>query len=138
MYLIKVILLIFFSCLNRIGMPQKKIQFQIFQPSEMLTTKEAVLLNSILEKSGKTYDFKAKKVAFLTGSSGSRILSKLDFFNICINPWIDKLKIPNIDIVELTPEEKSKSGGYDILILSWVKNFSDKQKRKVIEELAKH
>lgn len=121
-------------------MPQKGIE-QIQSPNsdgdEMLSTQEAELLNSLLEQSRNTFDFHGKKIAFITGSSGSRILSKADYFNTCVNPWLADGKTPQILMVELTGEEKNKSGGYDAFVLSWVKVFTDKRKKKVIEQLSK-
>jgi hypothetical protein len=105
--------------------------------NEMLTPKEAELLNFLLEKSRYSFDFHDKKVAFITGSSGNRILTKSDYFESCITPWLDKGEAPQIIMIELTEEEKNKSGGYDALVLSWVKYFTNKQKKKIIEQLAR-
>lgn len=123
-------------------MPQKGTeQIQTQSPNsigdEMLSTQESELLNSLLEKSRNKFDFHGKKIAFITGSSGSRVLSKADFFNTCVNPWLSDGKTPQIFMVELTGEEKNKSGGYDAFVLSWVKVFTDKRKKKVIEQLSK-
>ncbi len=123
-------------------LPQKGIeQIQIQSPNsngdEMLSKQEAELLNSLLEQPRNTFDFHGKKIAFITGSSGSRILSKADYFRTCVNPWLAEGKTPQIFMVELTGEEKSKSDGYDAFVLSWVKVFTDKKKKKVIEQLSK-
>lgn len=123
-------------------MPQKgaeRIQTQSPKSNgdEMLSTQEAELLNSLLEQTRNTFDFHGKKVAFITGSSGSLILSKADFFSTCVNPWLEDGKTPQIFMVELTGEEKNKSGGYDAFVLSWVKVFADKRKKKIIERLSK-
>lgn len=138
----KIILLISFTLLSYKSMPQKgaeQIQTQCLNPNEneILSTKESELLNSLLEKSRNTFDFHGKRIAFITGSSGSRVLSKADFFNTCVNPWLADGKTPQIFMVELTSEEKNKSGGYDAFVLSWVKVFTDKRKKKVIEQLSK-
>jgi hypothetical protein len=45
-------------------------------------------------------------------------LSKADYFNTCVNPWLSDGKTPQILMVELTGEEKNKSGGYDAFVLS--------------------
>lgn len=123
-------------------MPQKGTeQIQVQNPNtngdETLSTREAELLNSLLKKSRDTFDFHGKKIAFITGSSGSRVLSKADYFNTCINPWLSKGDAPQIFMVSLTLEEKEKSGGYDAFVLSWVKVFTDRQKNTTIEKLAK-
>ena len=103
---------------------------------EILSTEEAELLNSLLEKLRDDFDFHDKKVAFITGSSGSHILSRTEYF-ASIHPWIVEGATPQISMLELTLEEKKKSGGYDVFVLSWVKIFTEKQKRNVIEKLAK-
>lgn len=118
------------------GIEQVQVQNSNTNGNEMLSTREAELLNSLLEKSRNTFDFQGKKVVFVTGSSGSRILPKVEYFNTCINPWIEEGKTPQIFMVKLTKEEKNKSGGYDVFVLSWVKVFTNKQKRKIIEQLA--
>jgi hypothetical protein len=138
----KIILLISFTLLSCKSMPQQqKGTEQVQHPNpngnEMLSTQEAELLNSLLENSRDTFDFHGKKVAFITGSAGSRVLSKAEYFNTCVNPWLADGKTPQIFMVKLTGEEKSKSGGYDAFVLSWVKVFTDKRKKKVIEQLAK-
>ncbi len=93
------------------------------------------LLNLLLEESRDTFDFKNKKVAFITGSSGTRIVSKYEFFNNSVIPWIEKDLRPQIFMCQLTDKEKSKSGGYDVLVLSWVKIFTDKRRKKTVEIL---
>lgn len=97
-----------------------------------LNHKEAELLDSILEES---FDFKDKKIAFITESSGSMILGKSDFFERCIKPWTSKGAKPQIFIVQLNEMEKNESGGYDVLALAWVKLFTDKRKQKIIKQL---
>lgn len=138
----KIILLISLTLLSCKSLPQKggeQIQTQSLNLNgdEMLSTQESELLNSLLEKSRNTFDFHGKKIAFITGSSGSRVLSKADYFNTCVNPWLADGKTPQIFMLELTGEEKNKSGGYDAFVLSWVKVFTDKRKKKVIEQLSK-
>ncbi|PKP47473.1 MAG: hypothetical protein CVT92_16910 [Bacteroidetes bacterium HGW-Bacteroidetes-1] len=142
MVMSKIILLISLTLLSCKSLPQKggeQIQTQSLNLNgdEMLSTQESELLNSLLEKSRNTFDFHGKKIAFITGSSGSRVLSKADYFNTCVNPWLADGKTPQIFMLELTGEEKNKSGGYDAFVLSWVKVFTDKRKKKVIEQLSK-
>lgn len=102
-----------------------------------LTSNEVTILDSLLNNTKEIFDFGDKKVAFISGSSGSRVLSKKDFFETCINPWIEEGKEPQIFLVKLDENEKAISGGYDALLLSWVKVFSDRQKRKTIKELGR-
>ncbi|MGQ7869397.1 hypothetical protein [Sunxiuqinia sp. sy24] len=101
----------------------------------ILNNYEVKLLNSLLEEQRDTFDFKNKKVAFITGSSGTKIISKSEYFNNSVIPWIEKDSSPQISMYQLTYEEKSKSGGYDILVLSWEKLFTDKRRKKTVEIL---
>ncbi len=97
--------------------------------------KESKFLNVALKDNRDTLDFTNKKIAFVTGSNGGKLISKSDYFKTCVKPWTDKGSTPQIFFVRLTQEEKQKSGGYDVLVLSWVKLFTDKQKEKIIEQL---
>ncbi|QEK50829.1 hypothetical protein FYC62_03440 [Pedobacter aquae] len=114
---------------------QNQVQNSDKKSNEMLNTEEAELLNFLLKDSRGTFDFQGKKIAFIMGSSGSRILSKADYF-IQINPWLERGNNPQIFMVLLTPEQKDRSGGYDAFVLSWVKVFTDRKKDKVIDGLA--
>lgn len=118
--------------------PQAMAQFQEVarDKEDILSIQEADLLNSLIKQSQDTFDFHKKKVAFITGSNGGRILTKAEYFQTCINPWKEEGEIPQVLIIELTAEEKRKSGGYDALVLSWVKVFTDKRKGKVIKQLS--
>lgn len=125
-------------------MPQKKTEQVQMQKAdtlktnsgEMLSTQEAELLNSLLEKSRDTFDFYGKKVAFITGPTGNRFLSKPDYFSK-IRDWADTGNTPSTFMVLLTQEEKDKSGGYDVLVSFFVKGITNRQKRRIIEKLAK-
>ncbi len=101
----------------------------------VLNNYEVKILNLLLEEKRDTFDFKNKKVAFITGSSGTRIVSKYEFFNNSVIPLIEKDLRPQIFMRQLTDKEKSKSGGYDVLVLSWVKIFTDKRRTKIVEIL---
>jgi hypothetical protein len=123
-------------------MPQEgtgviQMQHQITIGEEILSAHEAELLDSLLEKSRGDFEFQGKKIAFITGSSGSQILSKADYFKNYVNPSIASGQYLNVFMIELNEAEKRASGGYDALVLSWVKVLSNRQKRKVIEQLAK-
>ncbi|MBN1185163.1 MAG: hypothetical protein JXB49_22950 [Bacteroidales bacterium] len=139
----EIVLLIFFVSFNGKSMSQNQNEtkdVQVYRSStndnKRLSTVDADLLNSLLETSRDTFDFHCKKIAFLTGSSGSKVLSRADFFNSCINPWLTKGATPQIFMVLLTREEKDLSGGYDALVLSWVKVFTNRQKRRMLKKLA--
>lgn len=98
-----------------------------------LNTQESVFLNSLLKTQRKTFDFTNKKIAFVTGNTGNRLLTKSDFFKNYIKPYTDKDSQPQVSFIPLT---KEKPGGYDALVLAWVKLFTAKQKRNIIEQLS--
>lgn len=100
-----------------------------------LNKTEVELLNSLLNETRTDFNFTDKKVAFITGSNGGKIVSKSDFFRNTVIPWIEKNSKPQIFMVKLTEDEKLKSGGYDVLVLSWVKVFIPKTQEKVINKL---
>ncbi|HUC80756.1 MAG TPA: hypothetical protein VMR70_07560 [Flavisolibacter sp.] len=101
----------------------------------LLNRQEATLLNSFRKNKQDTFDFKGKQIAFVTGSTGGRLLAKSYYFKTFIKPWIDKGSSPQCFVVQLTAEERLKSGGYDAIVLSWVKLFTDKQRKKIISRL---
>lgn len=103
-----------------------------------LTHFEAELLNSLLENSRKNFDFHEKKILFVTGSSGNRIISKDEWINYCIKPWIDNGIYPNISLIKLSEFEKHLSGGYDAIVLSFVKHFSKKRKDLILNKVNKN
>ena len=105
--------------------------------SGFLNRQEVNLLNSLLEGKRDTFNFQNKKVAFITGSAGNNILPKDIYFKSAVQPWLDRGSKPAIMLVQLTKQEKSKSNGYDALVLSWVKTFTDRQKRRILKRLSK-
>ena len=100
-----------------------------------LNKNEVELLNSLLNDTRNDFNFTDKKVAFITGSNGRTIVSKSDYFQNSVIPWIEKDSEPQIFMIKLTEDEKLKSGGYDALVLSWVKVFTPKTQEKVIRQL---
>jgi hypothetical protein len=101
----------------------------------ILNRQESIFLNDALIKERDTFDFTNKRIVFITGSSGSKVISKSEYFRNCVKPWTEKNSLPQIFFVRLTTEEKHKSGGYDAFVLSWVKLFTEKRKAKIIDQL---
>jgi hypothetical protein len=66
------------------------------------------LLNSLLEDLRETFDFTDKKVAFITGSKGQKVVSKSDYFQNSVLAWNVKEAQPQIFIVILSKAEKLK------------------------------
>lgn len=104
--------------------------------AEALNMQEAERLNTLLDRSRGTFDFQGKRAAFITSSAGNRILAKADYFGDGQADSISYNQAPQISMVELTRDEKNRSGGYDVLVLCYVKVFTDRQKRRIIERLS--
>lgn len=126
------------NCINNKIPDQTGMDYghQQIENTDTMNGKEISILNSILKNSRDTFDFERKQVAFISGSSGSKILTKSYFFNNCIYPWIEKEERPQVSMILLNEEEKKLSGGYDVLVLAWVKSLSNKQKQKILVKLS--
>jgi len=132
---IAIIILISF---NSVVLSQYTDSLGVDDTSDRLNKYEIEILNYFLNETQSNFDFKDKKIAFITGNSADRILTKKEYFDTCIIPWLKKDTKPQIFIEKLTPIEKIDSGGYDVLIMSWVKFFNKKKKKKIIKELKNH
>jgi len=103
--------------------------------SSGLTKSETILLDSLFRNKRNTFEFKGKNIAFVTGSSADKVISKTEFFETINNNVLHKVEIP-LNILILSPEEKKESNGYDVIIICWSKVvISDKQKKKLLEQL---
>ncbi len=104
--------------------------------SPILNKHESVFLNEYLNLSKDSIDLTNKKIAFVTGSNGSKIGSKSEYF-YSVKEWklLHKDKIAT-SIVQFSIKEKQESGGYDAIISYWVMvMFDDNKKRKIIKKL---
>lgn len=108
---------------------------------DTLNQAEIALLDSIFALKMKegivkdSVDLSGKKVAFVTGPTGGRIIVKSNFFLNNVLPWIRKKEMPVVFPIELSAEEKVKSSGYDVILLVWVKEFTDVQKERIVNQL---
>lgn len=99
-----------------------------------LNNDEAQFLNNYYKDRG-AFDFSEKKLAFITGGGGAIISSKSEYFSH-VKQWKDNHNTTiETKLVVLTSEEKESSGGYDAIILFWVKFFPKSQKQKIILRL---
>ena len=126
------LLILFFLTTNIFGQSPDSLGLD---NNSILNRQETDFLNTSLKNSRDTFDFTNKKIAFVTGSNGGRLISKEDYFLNCVIPWTDKGTLPQISFVRLSSEEKQKSNGYDAIVMSWVKIFTKKQKKKIIERM---
>lgn len=99
-----------------------------------LTNEEASKLNTLFEKQRKDFDFQGKMVAYTIGTSGTQIEDKSAFFDM----YIENVTHGNVcSLIQLTKEEKEKSGGFDIVLMSPAKLFTTKHREILIGELKK-
>lgn len=95
---------------------------------------EADYFNSEFKDQRKDFDFTDKKVAFITGSAANKLWTKTEYFE----ELKERLKV-NSGITDwaifLTPDERAKSGDYDVIVASWVKLLTDKRRKQIISEL---
>ena len=101
-----------------------------------LDNKEVKLLNDLLGE-GESYDFYNKKVIFVTGSAGHLIVDKDDFFNNYVYPVLEKGNRPILDMIKLSEKEKQKAGGYDVIVMAYVKVLTNRQKKRTIISVGK-
>lgn len=99
-----------------------------------LTKYEAEYFNNEFKDWREEFDFTDKKVAFLTGSTANKHLTKTDYFNEVKSRLKDNYGMTH-SALYLTEEEKLKSG-YDAIVVSWVKLLTDKRRRQIITELS--
>lgn len=105
---------------------------------DTLNDQELELLSSLLTNPIDIAEIRGKRIAFVTGSSGGKIITKAACFETNIYPWIRKGLKPQVQGLILSPEEKRLSGGYDVIVLCWVKHYSDRQRIRTIMRLRTH
>lgn len=93
--------------------------------NSLLNRQEVNYFNSLLL--GTPPDFDDKRVVFILDTRRATIINKQEFFNTYLKP--------PFTIIELGPDEKERSGGYDIIVLSPQGALSDKEKSKIFKEL---
>ncbi len=131
-------LIIIITLFCSIGLSAQNIDSLGLDNSPFLNKDEAILLNSLLEEQRDSIDFVNLKVAFIVGSGGRTIVTKSDYFKNSVAPWIKNNSKPQISMILLTEKEKENSGGYDVLVFSWVKVYNPQKQYLIIEELNKN
>lgn len=101
----------------------------------ILSAIEGALLDSIVSLNFEKNSFGGKKVLFVTGNQGSRIVEKDFFFNNLIYPWLEDGQLPSVKYVNFTSTEYYKSGGYSGVFLAWVKKFPKRRRNELINLL---
>jgi hypothetical protein len=81
-----------------------------------------VFESDYFNKSNKeNYDFTHTKLGFFSGSGGSSLDTKKEYFDRIKNRFENCLHATQDYIIKLTQEEKAASGGFDYIIFSWLK-----------------
>lgn len=124
------LLVILFTLLTNICFAQEiKIDSCGIDSSAMLNQYEVNYFNQSLEKQRKRsgFDFQGKKVGFAHGNYGNVAISKKEYFDHWGRKYYnDNLGVSN-QLIVLTEEEKTQSGGYDAIIVSWSKILISKK-----------
>lgn len=101
----------------------------------LLTDVEANFMNEYLKIAiqEKRYDFTEKRIAFATGSGGSKLGSKTDYFEN-VREWKEKhnSKIAT-SLIVLNDNDKLEFG-YDAIVTYWVKVLTPKATKKLLKQ----
>jgi hypothetical protein len=90
------------------------------------------LIDYMTNEQRGNFDFKNKKVIFVTGSSGHLLGTKSKYFDN-IKEWNKNGNQIATWVVTLKENEKIYSGGYDVIVTYWVKIFTEKRKKKILK-----
>jgi hypothetical protein len=103
----------------------------------ILNSEEAKYLNKSVGIQLGAFDFNGKKVILSEGKS-ARIITKCDYFQRLVKPYLKDGKDMVNYLVILADEEKEKSGGFDAIVVAWSKIGLTKKRRKaIIKEMNK-
>jgi len=92
--------------------------------NEKLNETEIQILKILNKNNG---DFDNKEISFISGSAGTTIYSKTDFFKSFL-AYYSKNHILQYTIIKLEEKERILSGS-DYIVFYWVKTFNPKSKR---------
>ncbi|MBK6499290.1 MAG: hypothetical protein IPG00_14480 [Saprospiraceae bacterium] len=101
-----------------------------------LNSSEIEFLIQYLNSDKANKDFENVNVLFVTGSGGSQISDKTEYFKSVKSYNLSGKRISN-NIIWLDDEMKMKSGGYDVIITFWVKVFSNRRLNKIVKQAKK-
>ena len=101
--------------------------------SPFLTEEESNFLNNYLRDSLNVFDFKSKKVIFITGNTGTHIGTKSEYFR-SVRKWRARHdeKIASSFMV-FDEDEINSSGGYHAIITYWVKVMPKNRKKRSLK-----
>ena len=132
----KITLIIIFALVSTLVAGQVVGSFGVDDKTSLNKLEVDFFKSIMIERGEVSLDIMNKQIAFITGGSGATILNKRTFFERQIFPWTTKGLKPSFSFIKLTEEEKYKSGGYDLLMLSLVKMITKSQRRRITNRLA--
>ena len=115
--------------INSIG--QNLIECGIDNNPKLTQTESEFLTKYMNDEQRKNYDLANKKVIFVTGNSAQQFGTKSEYFDQ-IKAWNKNGNKIATWIVELNEDERTISGGYDVIITYWVKVLTKKRKKKIL------
>jgi hypothetical protein len=89
--------------------------------SSLLNSYESEYFNIIFKNARNTFDFKDKKVGFITGSSGKTQSNKKQYFDLERDRFHRKYTPSGGTLYIFNEVQKEESGGYDAVIVYWSK-----------------
>ena len=110
----------------KVKIEERKINFENLGTSTEVLNQTEIEVLELLNNSQKS--FEGKKIAFITGSSGTSLSNKIIFFNSFKSYYTKHKRNINFNIVELNNEQKELSG-VDIIVFFWAKTYNYKSKR---------
>jgi hypothetical protein len=101
----------------------------------LLTVVEANFMNEYLKMSiqEKGYDFTDKRIVFATGSGGSKLGSKIDYFEN-VREWKEKHNSTIATSLILLNDTDRLVYGYDAIVTYWVKVLTPKATKKLLNQ----
>lgn len=96
---------------------------------------EAEFLNNYFNETRELFDFRGKKIVFVSGSTGKTYITKHQYFED-IRKWNDANSKISTSLIVFTEKEKKESGGYDAIVTAWVKVLTRKRQASIVKELS--
>lgn len=101
----------------------------------LLTDIEAIFLNEYLKApvQQKNFDFLNKRIVFATGSSGTTLGSKVDYFE-CVKEWKEKYNTKIATSLIVLNDSDKEEYGFDAIVTYWVKVLTPRANKKLLEK----
>lgn len=96
---------------------------------------EAIFLNEYLKApvQQKNFDFLNKRIVFATGSSGTTLGSKVDYFE-SVKEWKEKYNTKIATSLIVLNDSDKEEYGFDAIVTYWVKVLTPRANKKLLEK----